>query len=234
MGNPKFTLRQFHKFGKLDCPARRHLRMVPHDSPTLRSPRRTIVLFAQLGHAFKLPHTGASAQDTPPFTISIVYQKSHRAHLHKGRVLTRVTQEPVPSCHTNQAPTKVSPSGAPSHKPGATHPCTPLPTHRALLPVPFTLNRVKHILLRAASPRMGAAQPAPLLLSFAHFRARLYSLSEDVQAIVNCENASTHFQCIYVWQGELAHPANSSSTPYETLLFHKCIVGLPSSKGRPS
>lgn len=45
----------------------------PHDSPTLRSPHRTIMLFAQLGCASKSPHTGASARDTPPFTISTLH-----------------------------------------------------------------------------------------------------------------------------------------------------------------
>ena len=62
------------------------------------------MLFSQLGHASKSPHTGAPARVATPFSISKLHQKSHHAHLHDRQALTWVTQEPVPIHRTNWAP----------------------------------------------------------------------------------------------------------------------------------
>lgn len=133
----------------------------PLDSPTLRSPCRTIMLFAQLGRTSKSPHTGASARDTPPSQPNT--PTSLRAHLHDGQALARVAKTPMPSRRTN-GHSSVSPSGTfaqirhhtrarPNRPSGTTHNCARLPpNHRAHLhPQPRSTP-----FLHAASPRMGA------------------------------------------------------------------------------
>lgn len=118
MGNPKFTLRQFSQLQQTCLP---NSSAPLHKSPTLRSLCHMIVLFGQLGHASKSPHTGVSTRDTPPFTISTLHQKLHCAHLHDERALTQVVQEPMLGRRTSRVPTKISLSGARSHNSGATH-----------------------------------------------------------------------------------------------------------------
>ena len=113
LGNPKFTLSQFSTLANSVSQLVGTSARSPHHSPTLRSPRRTIVLFAQLGRASKSPHTGASARDTPLFTISTLHQVTP-CTLARRAGTYGVTQEPVPSRRTNQAPTHracLSPTG---------------------------------------------------------------------------------------------------------------------------
>ena len=77
MGNPKFTLSQISNFGKLDCPARQRLHTVAArlTNPSFTSSHDRVV-FPTWAHLVvtKSPHTGASAQGTPPFIISTLHQ----------------------------------------------------------------------------------------------------------------------------------------------------------------
>ena len=75
---PSFILSQIYNLRQTRLPSS----SVPlHDSPMLCSPRRTIVLFSQLGPASKSPHMGASIQGTPRFTTPALHH-FHRFIVH--------------------------------------------------------------------------------------------------------------------------------------------------------
>lgn len=85
-----------------------------------------IVLFAQLGHASKSPHTRTPLHESHLHSQSQHFTKSYTMHTCTlgGRSLKSL-KNPCQVVAQTGGPRLRSPSSAPSHNSGATHPCTP-------------------------------------------------------------------------------------------------------------